>query len=405
MPVYDGETVGDFCARVVGVPRVDSSVELLWGTILLPENEALQQLVITRPWQIDFRLGMEKLLLRLPPGVQPSREMEKYMKIKEVVVEPPKLEVAPAKPAREQQKVKAAVSAKRKRSKASCDDDEVLEDDMEAALSGLVSVKQPRIGGVNAHPKSEAVAEVARDPSPVPLPSLVEVRMIREAMDELRRPCGTRKMRPLVDFYADLGKIPEDAYFRKVPRHVQVADRYHSFFLNDIPDTGEEADLAHQLTALSDQRPSQRASYKKVTRVPSSLAAPAHPYSNYLGMAAMRGNLFAAMENNTSAIAERNGYHGLPGSMPIERMKAVIFQTSTIGDVVAKMKRQADEYQFDMSRVQSSTFGCLYYMRLINEALQSIALLPGTFADSNSIAKIRQESSTAMFMHDCHTFS
>jgi len=229
--------------------------------------------------------------------------------------------------------------------------------------------------------------------------------MIREAMDELRRPCGTRKMRPLVDFYADLGKIPEDAYFRKVPRHVQVADRYHSFFLNDIPDTGEEADLAHQLTALSDQRPSQRASYKKVTRVPSSLAAPAHPYSNYLGMAAMRGNLFAAMENNTSAIAERNGYHGLPGSMPIERMKAVIFQTSTIGDVVAKMKRQADEYQFDMSRVQSSTFGCLYYMRLINEALQSIALLPGTFADSNSIAKIRQESSTATFMHDCHTFS
>jgi hypothetical protein len=44
-------------------------------------------------------------------------------------------------------------------------------------------------------------------------------------------------------------------------------------------------------------------------------------------------------------------------------------------------------------------------MRLINEALQSIALLPGTFADSNSIAKIRQESSTATFMHDCHTFS
>ena len=99
MPVYDGETVGEFCARVVGVPSVDSSVELLWGTILLPETEALQQLVITKPWQIDFRSGKEKLLLRLPPGVQPSREMEKYMKIKEVV-EPRELDRAPHDPTR-----------------------------------------------------------------------------------------------------------------------------------------------------------------------------------------------------------------------------------------------------------------------------------------------------------------
>jgi hypothetical protein len=327
--------------------------------------------------------------------------MEKYMKIKEVVVEPPKLEVAPAKPA--QQKVKAA---KRKRSKDLVDDDEELEDDLEAALSGLVSVKQPRIGGVNVDSKSEPVAEVARDPSPVPLPPVVEVQMIRESMNELRRPCGTRKMRPLIDFYADLGKIPEDAYFRKVPRHVQVADRYHSYFLNEAPDSSDEAELAHQLAALSDQRLSQRASRKKVVRGPSSsLAAPAHPYANYLGMAAMKGNLLAAMESNSSMIAERSGFRGLPGPMPMERMKAVIFQTSTIGDVVAKMKKQADEYQFDMSRVQSSTFGCLYYMRLINEALQSIALLPASFADPHSIAKIRQQSSTATFLHDCHAFS
>ena len=403
MPVYDGETVGEFCARVVGVPSVDSSVELLWGTILLPETEALQQLVITKPWQIDFRSGKEKLLLRLPPGVQPSREMEKYMKIKEVVVEPRELEVALAKPA--QQKVKVAVAAKRKRSKASVDDDEVLEDDLEAALSGLVSVKQPRIGGANADSKSEPVAEAVRDPSSVPLPPLVEVRMIRESMDELRRPCGTRKMRPLIDFYADLGKIPEDTYFRKVPRHVQVADRYCSFFLNDVTDAGEEAEIAKQLAALSDQRRSQRVSHKKVTRGPSALAAPAHPYANYLGMAAMQENLLAAMENKSSMIAERSGFRGLQGRVPIERMKAVIFQTSTIGDVVAKMKQQADEYQFDMSRVQSSTFGCLYYMRLINEALQSIALLPASFADPNSIAEIRQQSSTATFVHDCHAFS
>ena len=66
----------------------------------------------------------------------------------------------------------------------------------------------------------------------------------------------------------------------------------------DPIDAGEEAEIAKQLAALSDQRRSQRVSHKKVTRGPSALAAPAHPYANYLGMAAMQENLLAAMENN-----------------------------------------------------------------------------------------------------------
>lgn len=41
MLVYDGEIVGEFCVCVVGVLSVDLSVELLWGTILLSEIEAL----------------------------------------------------------------------------------------------------------------------------------------------------------------------------------------------------------------------------------------------------------------------------------------------------------------------------------------------------------------------------
>ena len=42
MPVYDGETVGEFCAAAwSGVPSVDSSVELLWGTILLPGDRGV----------------------------------------------------------------------------------------------------------------------------------------------------------------------------------------------------------------------------------------------------------------------------------------------------------------------------------------------------------------------------
>jgi hypothetical protein len=88
----------------------------------------------------------------------------------------------------------------------------------------------------------------------------------------------------------------------------------------------------------------------------------------------------------------------------MERMKAVIFKSGTMGDVVAKMKQQADEYRFDMSKVQTSTFGSLYYMRLINEALSSIALLPTSFADPTTIAKIREQSVKG-FTHDCQMFS
>ena len=39
IPVYVGETVGDFCARLVSLPAGGRRVEVLWGTILLPSAE------------------------------------------------------------------------------------------------------------------------------------------------------------------------------------------------------------------------------------------------------------------------------------------------------------------------------------------------------------------------------
>jgi hypothetical protein len=180
-----------------------------------------------------------------------------------------------------------------------------------------------------------------------------------------------------------------------------VADRYHSYFLNELSHSGEEAELADQLTALAASRPTdQRASRKKVARGERKSALPKSSKS-YLSTAAMQASLLTAMANRRSMIADRSHF---PSSMPMERMKAVIFKSGTIGDVVAKMKQQADEYRFDMSKVQTSTFGSLYYMRLINEALSSIALLPTSFADPTTIAKIREQSVKG-FTHDCQMFS
>lgn len=83
IPVYVGETVGDFCARLTGLPADDEGVEVLWGTILLPNVELFGALTTTKPWQIDFEGGKERLVLRVPQGLTPSREMMKYMKVRE----------------------------------------------------------------------------------------------------------------------------------------------------------------------------------------------------------------------------------------------------------------------------------------------------------------------------------
>ena len=83
IPVYVGETVGDFCARLTGLPADDEGVEVLWGTILLPNAELFGALTTTKPWQIDFEGGKERLVLRVPQGLNPSREMMKYMKVRE----------------------------------------------------------------------------------------------------------------------------------------------------------------------------------------------------------------------------------------------------------------------------------------------------------------------------------
>ena len=64
IPVYVGETVGDFCARLTGLPADDEGVEVLWGTILLPNAELFGALTTTKPWQIDFEGGKERLVLR-----------------------------------------------------------------------------------------------------------------------------------------------------------------------------------------------------------------------------------------------------------------------------------------------------------------------------------------------------
>ena len=86
-PVFDtGVRRGDgggLCARLTGLPADDEGVEVLWGTILLPNAELFGALTTTKPWQIDFEGGKERLVLRVPQGLNPSREMMKYMKVRE----------------------------------------------------------------------------------------------------------------------------------------------------------------------------------------------------------------------------------------------------------------------------------------------------------------------------------
>jgi ubiquinone biosynthesis protein Coq4 len=70
---------------------------------------------------------------------------------------------------------------------------------------------------------------------------------------------------------------------------------------------------------------------------------------------------------------------GLPGAVPLSRVKAVIVKTATIGEV---FKLQDDIHYQNLStmrQVKRNTIGSVYYVNLVHEALEDVSLVPSRF--------------------------
>ena len=73
--VHAGETVRELCDRVLVNPFDPSSrgasnlPEVTWANTLIPLEEQIDQLTVTKPWQLNLKGGEEVLTMTVPSGV------------------------------------------------------------------------------------------------------------------------------------------------------------------------------------------------------------------------------------------------------------------------------------------------------------------------------------------------
>lgn len=337
VPVYEGETVKEFCARVSGSRGETESErgELLWGTILLPEFEILQALTSTKPWQIDLKKGAERLLMRVPRGCGTTEEMLKYMKIAEKKPSPPPPPVeAPPVDARPK---------KRARTNKAESADDVSED---LVVAGLLAVAEKKPSGDGKQSEREATVALRVDRRP-----RIRVAIVREAMEKLFRQTTGRRMRSIMDFYEHDASPVERP---KNSRQVQVCERY-TLSLTErgearIEDeaTEEDLELVAQLNAL--------ATSGKPTRSKADARA-----------RALRVDEEAALPNELLAFVP---------TTDADKTTKVVIRSGTFAEAWATTLASQVKPQVDMGRVRCSTFACFYYTGLVSEALNSVSLLP-----------------------------
>lgn len=412
--MYDGESVEGFCARLAG--KRDSGAELLWGTILLPESEIIQALTTTKPWQIDLKGGRELLLLRLPVETVMSDELRKYMQKRVVVEKTVESEIAaieeperkpkpvrkrkekPEEPKAKEDK-KASDATKKVRTSAKGEGSSMKAISLEAKKSCSMEeydLLQKKLRKTKKQTASNA------SPSTEPKAPPIKVSLYKDVIERNRLANSKRPVRALSDLYAADGAPAAGEGLDKANRKTQRAQRKSNGGKQSLADLAEESnedtfttseidmELAEQLTMLADAalpaKPKKRQKKTKVVE-PKPRAHYTKEMINFAQNVAKSSKAMGAevdvdvllqktLDTKRSMIAATQG---LPGAVPLSRVKAVIVKTATIGEVFKPKDEYYHENPNTMLHVQRNTIGSVYYVGLVHEALEDVSLVPSRF--------------------------
>ncbi len=367
IPVYVGETVGDFCARLTGLPADDEGVEVLWGTILLPNVELFGALTTTKPWQIDFEGGKERLVLRVPQGLTPSREMMKYMKVREARAKgasngaletsasTERLSTIPATEGRTNKghENKKNADSKAVRSAGNRAGNAVNKKSGTDHNSDGRKRKEP-----NKRLQKEEPAEAERHhESPV-----IKVNILKPQIDERQRSTKGKKMRQMSEFYVESSSLVELGTHDIAERNLRVSDRYAAKSKRPARASSpniDEAEIIEQLTVLANSGPSLPR--KKQKKPAARREAPSKPDTQW-----------------TST--------DIPEQKVLEKRAPYTIESGAIGDMLHTFDIPAMEPIRDRE-VRRTTFWCVYYMSLVSDALKSVRLLPPKYIKTMGIAQ------------------
>ena len=415
VPVYDGESVEEFCARLAG--KRDSGAELLWGTILLPESEIIQALTTTKPWQIDLKGGRELLLLRLPVETIMSDELRKYMQKRVVVEKTVESEIA----AIEEPERKPKPSRKRKEKP----EEPKAKEDKKASDA----TKQVRTSAKGEGPSMKAISLDAKkscsmeeydllqktlrktkkqtasneSPSTEPKAPPIKVSLYKSVIEQNRLAKSKRPVRALSDLYDADGAPAAGEGLLKANRKTQRTQRKSNAGKRSLADLAEESnedtfttseidmELAEQLTMLADAALPTKRQKKRQKKTKVVEPKPSTHYTkemiNFAQNVAKSSKAMGAevdvdvllqktLDTKRSMIAATQG---LPGAVPLSRVKAVIVKTATIGEVFKPKDEYYHENPNTMLHVQRNTIGSVYYVGLVHEALEDVSLVPSRF--------------------------
>ena len=392
IPVYVGETVGDFCARLTGLPADDGGVEVLWGTILLPNVELLGALTTTKPWQIDFKGGKERLVLRVPQGLTPSREMMKYMKVREARAKGASRALEVKKHAEDGKKrrrshLNASASNSALETSASTERLSTIpategrtnkgHENKKNADSKAVRSAGNRAGNAvnkksgtdhnsdgrkrkepNKRLQKEEPAEAERHhESPV-----IRVNILKPQIDERQRSTKGKKMRHLSEFYVESSSLVELGTHDIAERNLRVSDRYAAKSKRPARSSSpkiDEAEIIEQLTVLANSGPSLPR--KKQKKRAARREAPSKPDTQW-----------------TST--------DIPEHKVLEKQTPFSIENGAIGDMLHTFDIPAMEPIRDRD-VRRTTFWCVYYMSLVSDALKSVRLLPPKYIKTMGFAQ------------------
>lgn len=355
----------------------DERVELFWGRTMLCKFEKLQALTTTKPWQLDLASGRERLLLRVPPSCAMTQEMEKYMKVR--------------------------VDAKLAVKKHQVDEDAVRE--KRAKVSAESASKSDPDGVISVDPTPANIDESARASTEKasrravnaqvepPRPPAIKVDIVRDAVEKLCRPTGKRPTRPLMDFYRN--DALADMAGHKGTRQFQVVDRYRltdseaygeGAKLKQSALTAEELELAAQLQALasgvfdrSNAKPTSRAglSQQQKAHVPSQPGV-----TRQLLLLPEDGNVSERATTKARKVVVCSGALSTMWARIAPKAKRIPMRLDSLNMYASATPSSAmDSFEsahVDMTKVRSTTFGCMYYMGVVSEALQSVTCIPSS---------------------------
>ena len=418
VPVYDGETVGEFCMRLTGVDG--SSAELLWGTTYLPQSEIIQSLTITKPWQIDLRGGKERLQLRVPAGVAPVEELLKYVNVK------PKPALGEDKSSKLASVNVQGARTKRKREdeKSNRSSEKSKKEIAEAAEAKKQKVEEEEVPppapvstarnfSLDEYDKvqrkmNKSGKKTIKPVAPVPKAEAQAARFAGPKMNALKdvfmsntaSVSGKQPMRALTDIYG-ISSAANAELGGRVERNAQTVSRAEAQITNTTASPAvsepkspriDDFDVAEQLTSLanaaiaaSQMSPKKKSAQKKKPAEASNVGLS----KNLTKIAKHLDERYkTGQKNETCTPPSRNRavsrHEDLPNSA-----KPIIVHTGNILDAFKRMTRKGGKMVCDMSMIQTNTIGAYYYMTAAGVALQSVTLVPARYIDASLAAAIR----------------